>query len=49
MEVRDTIVKFVDRNYDRAKDLVRKIVKEDPLVQRTLGNNPEFVVSKLFG
>ena len=48
LEVRDTIVKYYNRNYDMAKDVVRKIVKEDEQVQRTLGNNPEFVIAKIF-
>ncbi len=47
-EVRDTIVKYYNRNYEQAKEVVRKIVKEDAQVQRTLGNNPEFVVAKIF-
>ena len=48
LEVRDTIVKYYNRNYDMAKDVVRKIVKEDEQVQRILGNNPEFVIAKIF-
>lgn len=48
LEVRDTIVKYYNRNYEQAKEVVRKIVREDAQVQRTLGNNPEFVVAKIF-
>ncbi len=48
LEVRDTIIKYYNRNYEQAKDVVRKIVKEDAQVQRTLGNNPEFVIAKIF-
>lgn len=48
LEVRDTIVKYYNRNYEQAKEVVRKIVKEDAQVQRTLGNNPEFVIAKIF-
>ncbi len=47
-EVRDTIVKYYNRNYEQAKEVVRKIVREDAQVQRTLGNNPEYVVAKIF-
>ena len=47
-EVRDTILKYTNRSYDTAKDMVRTIVKEDAMVQRTLGNNPEFVIAKIF-
>jgi hypothetical protein len=47
-EVRDTILKYTNRNYDVAKEMVRKVVKEDPMVQRTLGNNPEMVIAKIF-
>jgi hypothetical protein len=47
-EVRDTIVRYYNRRYDKAKEVVRKIVKEDPVVQRALGSNPEVVISKIF-
>jgi len=49
IEARETILKFTNRSADAARDIVRKIVKEDQMVQRTLGNNPEMVIKKLFG
>ncbi|MFP4466018.1 MAG: hypothetical protein ACLFP1_03105 [Candidatus Goldiibacteriota bacterium] len=48
-DVRDTILMFTDRSYEAAKDMVREIVKEDQMVQRTLGNNPDVVIGKIFG
>ncbi|HPD18999.1 MAG TPA: hypothetical protein PLF61_04985, partial [Candidatus Goldiibacteriota bacterium] len=47
-EVRDTIIKYTNRNYDVAKDMVRKIVREDQIVQRVLGTNPEHVIARIF-
>ena len=47
-EVRDTILKYTNRSYDAAKDMVRKIIKEDPVVQRVLGANPDIVIAKIF-
>ncbi len=47
-EVRDTILKYTNRSYDTAKEMVRKIVKEDQMVARVLGSNPEMVIAKIF-
>lgn len=47
-EVRDTILKYTNRSYDAAKEMVRKIVKEDQMVARVLGSNPEMVIAKIF-
>jgi hypothetical protein len=47
-EVRDTIIKYTNHNYDQAKEMVRKIIKEDPIVARVLGSNPDIVVAKIF-
>ena len=47
-EVRDTILKFTNRSYDAAKEMVRKIIKEDAMVQRVLGANPDIVIAKIF-
>lgn len=47
-EVRDTILKYTNRNYDVAKNMVRKIVREDQIVQRVLGTNPEHVIARIF-
>lgn len=47
-EVRDTILKYTNRSYDAAKDMVRKIIKEDAVVQRVLGTNPDIVIAKIF-
>jgi len=47
-EVRDTILKYTNRNYEQSKEMVRACVKEDAMVQRILGNNPEMVIAKIF-
>jgi hypothetical protein len=47
-EVRDTILKYTNRSYEEAKNIVRKIIKEDAIVQRVLGTNPEIVIAKIF-
>jgi|DewCreStandDraft_4_1066084.scaffolds.fasta_scaffold37422_1 hypothetical protein len=47
-EVRDTIIKYTNRNYEMAKEMVRKIVREDQIVQRVLGTNPEHVIARIF-
>ena len=41
-------LKYTNRSYDAAKDMVRKIIKEDPVVQRVLGANPDIVIAKIF-
>jgi hypothetical protein len=47
-EVRDTIIKYTNHSYDTAKEMVRKIIKEDAVVQRVLGANPDIVIAKIF-
>jgi hypothetical protein len=47
-EVRDTIMKFTNRSTDAGREMVKKIVKEDAVVQRVLGNNPDMVCAKIF-
>ncbi|HDQ26199.1 MAG TPA: hypothetical protein ENN43_05570 [bacterium] len=47
-EVRDTILKYTNRSYDTAKEMVRKIVKEDAMVQRVLGSNPDHIIARIF-
>jgi len=47
-EVRDTILKYTNRNYEQSKEMVRVCVKEDAMVQRILGSNPEMVIAKIF-
>jgi hypothetical protein len=48
LEVRDTIMKYTNRSADAGREMVKKIVKEDPQVQRALGNNPDMVCAKIF-
>ncbi|HRU39672.1 MAG TPA: hypothetical protein P5511_07320, partial [Candidatus Goldiibacteriota bacterium] len=48
LEVRDTILKYTNRSYDAAKDMVRKIIKEDQMVQRVQGTNADIVIAKIF-
>ena len=48
IEVRDTILKYTNRNHDAAKEMVRKLLKEDAGLQRTLGVNADYVISKIF-
>lgn len=48
LEVRDTIMKYTNRSTDAGREMVKKIIKEDSIVQRVLGNNPDLVCSKIF-
>lgn len=48
LEVRDTIMKYTNRSADAGREMVKKIVKEDAVVQRVLGNNPDMVCAKIF-
>ena len=47
-EVRDTIMKYTNRSADAGREMVKKIVKEDAVIQRVLGNNPDMVCAKIF-
>jgi len=48
-EARDTILFYTERNYDVAKEMVRKIVKEDQQVQRVFGTtNADFIINRIF-
>lgn len=48
LEVRDTIMKYTNRSTDAGREMVKKIIKEDAIVQRVLGNNPDLVCAKIF-
>ncbi|MEI7542648.1 MAG: hypothetical protein WCJ94_05295 [bacterium] len=48
LEVRDTIMKYTNRSTDAGREMVKKIIKEDSIVQRVLGNNPDLVCAKIF-
>lgn len=48
LEVRDTIMKYTNRSADAGREMVKKIVKEDAMIQRVLGNNPDMVCAKIF-
>ncbi len=47
-EVRDTIMKYTNRSAEAGREMVKKIVKEDAVIQRVLGNNPDMVCAKIF-
>ncbi len=48
-EARDTILFYYEHNYEVAKEVVRKIVKEDQQVQRVFGtSNSDYVINRIF-
>jgi hypothetical protein len=41
-------MKYTNRSADAGREMVKKIVKEDAVIQRVLGNNPDMVCAKIF-
>ena len=49
LEAREILLKYAEKNTDKAKELINEAFKADQQAAKMYSNNPSFVIKKVFG